>query len=114
MSNYSPSFDDDSAKVHSDESFSEMQELAPQEYKDSPEQLDREKAEKSSKKDNKIKATFKKYWWLVALLAVLGGGVAIIRPWESAPEETPVAKAAPLSVRTIKAQRETNPRLGFE
>ena len=105
MSNYSPSFDDDLDKVHSDESSSEMQELTPQEYKDSPEQLDREKAEKSSK-NNKIKATFKKYWWLVALLGVLGGSVAIVRPWESAPEETPVAKAAPLSVRTIKAQRE--------
>lgn len=106
MSNYSPSFDDDLDKVHSDESSSEMQELTPQEYKDSPEQLDREKVEKPDKKDNKIKATFKKYWWLVALLGVLGGGVAVVRPWESAPEETPVAKAAPLSVQTIKAQRE--------
>ncbi len=80
MSNYSPSFDDDLDKVHSDESSSEMQELTPQEYKDSPEQLDREKVEKPDKKDNKIKATFKKYWWLVALLGVLGGGVAIVRP----------------------------------
>ncbi|MEL6457038.1 MAG: efflux transporter periplasmic adaptor subunit [Cyanobacteria bacterium J06621_15] len=102
MSNYSPSFDDNLENVHSDESLTQkrMQELQPQEYKDE------ENVEEPVKKENKIKATFKKYWWVVALLGVLGGGVAVVRPWESAPEETPVTKTAPLSVRTIKARRE--------
>ncbi|MBE9214936.1 biotin/lipoyl-binding protein [Plectonema cf. radiosum LEGE 06105] len=53
-----------------------------------------------------MKAGFKKYWWLLALLGALAGGVAIVRPWESTPEETPTTQTAPLSVRTIKAQRE--------
>ena len=108
MEDYSPSFDENFGNSHSDESSRQMavRELPPQEYKDSQEHPDEEKAEKPSKKDRKIKATFKKYWWLVALLGVLGGGVAVIRPWESAPEETPVTQTAPLSVRTIKAQQE--------
>ncbi|MEM6751777.1 MAG: biotin/lipoyl-binding protein [Cyanobacteria bacterium P01_C01_bin.38] len=76
--------------------------LPPQEYKEE------HKADKpfKSKKDNRIKATFKKYWWVMALLAALGGGVAVTRPWESAPEETTTTQTAPLSVRTIKAQRQ--------
>ncbi|MGB6294854.1 MAG: efflux transporter periplasmic adaptor subunit [Rivularia sp. (in: cyanobacteria)] len=97
-----------SAKENSDNSYSdEFPEqtgvrLPPQEYKEE------DTADKPllSKKDNKIKAAFKKYWWVVALLAALGGGAAITRPWESAPEEAPVTKTAPLSVRTIKAQRQ--------
>ncbi|MGB3642749.1 MAG: efflux transporter periplasmic adaptor subunit [Rivularia sp. (in: cyanobacteria)] len=108
MEDYSPSFNDDLGNPHFNEShqITAVRELPPQEYKDSPEYPDEEKADKPSKKDNKIQATFKKYWWLVALLGALAGGVAIVRPWESAPEETPVTKTAPLSVRTTKAQRE--------
>ena len=83
-----------------------VKELPPQEYKDSQEQLNEEKAEKPDRKDNKIKAAFKKYWWLVAILGVLAGGVTVTRPWESAQEETPATQAAQLSVRTTKAKRE--------
>ena len=80
MEDYSPSFNDDLGNPHFNEShqITAVRELPPQEYKDSPEYPDEEKADKPSKKDNKIQATFKKYWWLVALLGALAGGVAIV------------------------------------
>lgn len=61
MSNYSPSFDDNLDKVHGDESSTHerMQELPPQEYKDSQEHPDEENLEKLLKKRIKLKQLLK-------------------------------------------------------
>lgn len=108
MKEYSSSTNQSSVNTHSDESLSQtaVRESPPQEHSEAQEYKDEQKADKPSKQENKIKAAFKKYWWLVAVLGVLAGGITVIRPWESAPEETPATKTAPLSVRTTKAERE--------
>ncbi|MBV6623441.1 MAG: biotin/lipoyl-binding protein [Rivularia sp. (in: Bacteria)] len=108
MKEYSTSYSDDLDSLHSDESYRQVgvRELPPQEYQDSPEQPPEEKTEKPAK-NNTGKVSFKKYWWLVAVLGALAGGVAILRPWESTPEQTPTTQTAPLSVRATKAQQET-------
>ncbi|MBF2016122.1 MAG: efflux transporter periplasmic adaptor subunit [Rivularia sp. T60_A2020_040] len=102
MKKYSPSNDQKLNNSHSDESHftqTAVQELPPQEHPD------QDNGDKPAKENNNIKAAFKKYWWLIAVLTILAGSVAVIRPWENTPEETPANQIAPLSVRTTKAQQ---------
>lgn len=110
MEDYSPSTYESSDNVYSEQSYQQtaVRELPPQEYQDE----ENEKVDKPVKEDNEnnknnknqIKSALKKYWWIIAVLVVLAGGVTIIRPWESAPEEKNASQVAKFSVRTTKAQ----------
>ncbi|MBV6623174.1 MAG: efflux transporter periplasmic adaptor subunit [Rivularia sp. (in: Bacteria)] len=109
MEDYSPSTYENSDNRYLEESYQQtaVRELPPQEYQDE----ENEKVDKPVKEDNKsnknqIKSALKKYWWIIAVLVVLAGGVTIIRPWESAPEEKNASQVTKFSVRTTKAQRQ--------
>ncbi|BAY84495.1 hypothetical protein NIES267_39910 [Calothrix parasitica NIES-267] len=107
MEDYSPSTYENSDNVYSEESYQQtaVRELPHQEYQDE----ENEKVDKPAKEENKnqIKSALKKYWWIIAVLVVLAGGVTIIRPWENqSQEETSTTQTAKFSVRTTKAQRQ--------